>query len=124
MNGVDFVRNYCKEKGVSIRQLEKDLGFSNGYLNPKKLKTIPYQRAVAIAEYLQVDINSILDEPATPLENTQPYYVTDETAEITQKLFENKELRLLFSAAKDSPPEDLKMAHDMLVALKRKERQE
>lgn len=50
------------------------------------------------------------------------YYLNDETAAIAQDIFENKDLRLLFDAARDATPEDLKLTHDMLLALKRKER--
>ena len=34
--------------------------FANGYLNPKKVSKIPYERALLIADYLKVDINNIL----------------------------------------------------------------
>ena len=54
--GIDYVRLLCKERNISISKLEKDLGFSNGYLNPKKLKKVPYDRAVMIADYLNGDI--------------------------------------------------------------------
>lgn len=50
------------------------------------------------------------------------YYLNDETAAIAQDIFENKELRLLFDAARDAAPEDLETVHSMLLALKRKER--
>ena len=52
----------------------------------------------------------------------QKYYTDDRTAEIAQKIFDNKELRLLFDEAVDASPEDLQTAHDILLALKRKER--
>ena len=41
---------------------------------------------------------------------------------MAQKLFENKDLKVLFDAAQDATPEDLKTTYDMLMALKRKER--
>ena len=50
------------------------------------------------------------------------YYLNDETAAIAQDIFENKELRLLFDAARDAEPEDLETVHSMLLALKRKEK--
>jgi transcriptional regulator with XRE-family HTH domain len=59
-NSVEFVREVCKSKGVSIAKLEKDCGFSNGYLNPKKMAKISYDRAVVIAEYLGISVDSIL----------------------------------------------------------------
>ena len=46
------------------------------------------------------------------------YYENEETAEIAQELYENEDMRLLFDAAKDSRPEDLKMAADLLMRLK------
>ena len=52
------------------------------------------------------------------------YYLNDETASIAQDIFENKELRILFDAARDAEPEDLAAVHTMLLALKRKERRD
>lgn len=49
---------------------------------------------------------------------TNKYYLDEETAEAAQSLFENDDMRLLFDAAKDSKPEDLKMAADLLKRLK------
>ena len=59
-NSVEFVRNLCKQRGIAISQLEKDCGFSNGYLNPKKMTKLPYARAVSIAKYLHVTAQEIL----------------------------------------------------------------
>ena len=42
-NSVQFVRDLCKEQNVPIAKLEKDCGFSNGYLNPKKMTKLPYK---------------------------------------------------------------------------------
>ena len=53
-----------------------------------------------------------------------PELLNDETAEMAQALFENRDLRVLFDAARDASPEDLKTTYDMLMALKRKERGE
>ena len=52
----------------------------------------------------------------------EKYYLNDETAEMVQTLFKNKPLRVLFDAAKDASPEDLKTTYDILMALKKKER--
>lgn len=51
----------------------------------------------------------------------KPKYYTEETSEMAQEIYENKELKLLFDAARDADPEDLKTVHSMLLALKRKE---
>lgn len=54
----------------------------------------------------------------------EQYYLNEETAEVAQKIFENKELKVLFDAARDATPDDLKTTYEMLMALKRKERGE
>jgi hypothetical protein len=64
-NSVEFVRKLCKQRGIAISQLEKDCGFSNGYLNPKKMTKLPYDRAVCVAKYLHVTAQEVLTgEPA------------------------------------------------------------
>lgn len=59
-NSVEFVRKLCKQRGIAISQLERDCGFSNGYLNPKKMSKLPYDRAVTIARYLHVTTQEVL----------------------------------------------------------------
>lgn len=44
MEIVERVRLLCKEKGIAISKMEKDLGYGNGYFNPKKLRAIPSSR--------------------------------------------------------------------------------
>ena len=59
-NSVQLVRDLCKERNLPVAKLEKDCGFSNGYLNPKKMSKIPYDRAIIISKYLGVSANLIL----------------------------------------------------------------
>lgn len=72
-----------------------------------------------ISDFLGVSINYFTDE-----NNDHPagYYLNNETAAIAQDIFESRELRLLFDAARDADPEDIEAVHSMLLALKRKER--
>lgn len=41
MNSVDRVKNICKERKIPISRLERDLGFSNGYIGQLKKRNIP-----------------------------------------------------------------------------------
>lgn len=50
------------------------------------------------------------------------YYLDEKTKKIAQEIYENKELGLLFDAARTAKPEDLETVHTMLTALKRKEK--
>lgn len=59
-NSVEFVREICRTRKIPISRLEQDCGLSNGYLNPKKLSRISYDRALRIAEYLDIPAEQIL----------------------------------------------------------------
>lgn len=59
-DSVQYIRDICQQRKIPISQLEKDCGFSNGYLNPKKLRKIPYDRAQTIASYLGISVDIIL----------------------------------------------------------------
>lgn len=116
---------YCKlrdEKGVKDADVAKATGITkstfsdwkNGRSKPKD------EKLLKIAEYFDVTLDYLRtgEEPSQP----DGYYLNGETAEMAQRLFENKDLRILFDAAKDASPEDLKTTYDMLMALKKKER--
>ena len=119
--GVEFVREECKRRGISIAQLEKDLGFSNGYLNPKKNNGITYKRAKLIAEYLNVDINLVLGEDAGE-ENIphQEHYTDPETAKIAEGAATNRKLRALFSMQCDMNPDEIDAFYNLALTMHQK----
>lgn len=50
--------------------------------------------------------------------NKAQWYINEETAKIAQEIFDDPNKRALFDAARDSRPEDLKMATDLLERFK------
>lgn len=50
------LRELCKQKGTSIAQLEKTMGFSNGSL--KKATNIPFDRVMLLADYFGVSLDT------------------------------------------------------------------
>ena len=75
-----------------------------------------------IADYFNVDVDYLLGRTSkTTMIPEAGYYLNPETAKAAQEMLDNKELRVLFDAARDAKPEDLKTVYDMLMALKRKE---
>ena len=75
-----------------------------------------------MANYFGISKSDLVEEHSH--ENNQSYYLNPETSRIAQQIYDNKELSLLFDAAKDAEPEDLQTVHSMLMALKRKEKGE
>ena len=122
MDSVELVKKICKERKIPISKLERDCDFSNGYIRKLKEGKFPSDRLQKIADYLDVSVEYLLTGSEGKILGQQKYYTDDRTAEIAQKIFDNKELRLLFDEAVDASPEDLQTAHDILLALKRKER--
>ena len=76
-NSVQYVRDLCKQKDIAVARLEKDCGFSNGYLNSKKQTKLPYDRAVKIAEYLDVSAEEILNGPKAKKESPSDFKFTE-----------------------------------------------
>ncbi len=105
---------------VTAYRVSKATGIaSSTFTDWKNGRSTPKQdKLQKIADFFGVSVEYLM----TGEENTPAYYLSDETAKAAQEIFENKELRLLFDAARDADPEDLTAVHSMLLALKRKER--
>lgn len=119
MTSKDRVLLLCGTHGIAISQLEKRLGYANNYFKRLK-KELPYDRAVAVADFFGTSVDYILTGEEVPKPSTtgEKYYFNDETAAAAQELFEEPGLRLLFDAARGSDPEALKLAADMLRRMK------
>lgn len=116
------VKNAAKAKGYSINRLEKELGFSRSYILKFKTITPSAEKIQKIADFLGVSAEYLMT--GEEKDNEERYYTNDETAQVAQEIFENKELRALFDVQKDMDPDDLRALHNMALALKRKERGE
>ena len=64
MTSVDRVKTICKTRKIPISKLERELGFANGYIGQLKKGTMPAERLAAIAEYLDVSYEYLLNEEA------------------------------------------------------------
>lgn len=120
MDFYERLNSLIKERGMSQRKVELELGFSNGAISKWKKYSPNAEKVQQLAKYFNVSFNYLMN--GEDKEGGEKYYLNDETAAIAQDIFENKELRLLFDAARDADPEDLTAVHGMLLALKRKER--
>ena len=76
-------------------------------------------RLQALAEYFQVSTDFMLGVPNLGPQNGTGWYINEETAKAAQEVFDDPDLRILFDAARDSRPEDIRMAAEMLRRLKR-----
>lgn len=84
--------------------------WKSGRSKPKR------EKVEKIADYFGVTVDYLMTG-----EESDGYYINPETAKAAQEMFENEELRVLFDAARDASPEDLRAVYNMLLALKRKD---
>ena len=61
MNSVERVKQICKERKIPISRLEKDLGFSNGYIGQLKKGSFPADRLSKIASYLDLSAEYLMN---------------------------------------------------------------
>ena len=122
MNGFAEIFKYLRlREDLTQKEMADRLGiakstvsmYENGNREPD------FELLEQIADYFNVDMNFLLGK-----DKDERYFLDTKTTQIAQEIFDNEELKLLFDAAKDSSPEDLKAVHDMLLALKRKENHE
>ena len=112
----DVIRNRRIELGLTMKEVADMVGVSEATISRWESGDIANMRRnkiSALANALQMPPAVIMgwEEPPT-------YYVNPDTAKMAQELFKDSDMRILFDAAKDSRPEDLKMAADLLKRLK------
>lgn len=116
----DIYEKLLEIKGVTTADVCKATGISQSTMSnwKKRHNNLSTKNAHLVADYFGVSVDYLMTGKD---DQNHSYYFNEETAQMAQDLFENKDLRVLFSAARDCKPEDLKTTYDVLMALKRKE---
>ncbi|RHU74757.1 XRE family transcriptional regulator [Butyribacter intestini] len=116
------LKYYMKLHNKNQADLINDLGFNKSsvstWCNGTRLPRM--DKVDILAKYFDINRSDLIEDKDT--EHKQSYYLNPETSRIAQKIYDNKELSVLFDAAQDAEPEDLQALHGMLMALKRKEK--
>lgn len=117
----DIFEQLLQKHGVTPYKVAKEAGVTQTALsNWKTGRSTPTTKTLQkIADYFGVTVDYLMTGEE---KDGDRYYLNDETAQVAQEIFENKELRALFDVQKNMDPEDLKALHQMALALKRKER--
>lgn len=129
MSEEDYKKIFSKNLNYFMELNEKtqmdiinDLGFNKSsvstWCNGTRLPRM--DKVDTLAKYFGIKRSDLIEDKSSQHDNG--YYFNKETAQVAQEIFENKELRVLFDAARDATPDDLRTTYDMLMALKRKER--
>ena len=114
MNSVERVKQLCKERKIPISKLEKDLGFSNGYIGQLRKGVFPSNRLVLIAEYLGVSVDYLTtgqDESINKkvtLNSKDERDIKKDLDSLREKLV-NKELGPAAYDGEDIPDDDIEL---------------
>lgn len=116
------------EKGLNNAEVARRASIPpSTFTDWKQGKSFPKNdKLIKIAKALDVDPAILIDLIPPELQphyyqalmDQVEHYQNSKTAEIAQAIFDSKEMRILFDAAKNSKPEDLQMAADLLQRLK------
>ena len=111
------LNNLLQEHNKTQLELANYIGVSNTSVNnwTKGYNTPRMDKIDLICSFFHIRREDLLTD--TPREQT--YYTNPETAKVAQEIFDNSDLRILFDAAKDSSPEQLKLAAEMLRQFKK-----
>lgn len=112
MNTLDIIRELCSKNGISLKSLEKELGYGNGSL--AKAKVIPSDRILELSKYFDVSMEYLMT--GKEKEESPIYYTNEETAAVAQKLFEDD--KVLFDVYRSSDKERLVEYAKKLKALR------
>ncbi len=105
------IQELCDRDGTTVTALEKELGWGRGSIGKlKRGGSTSSDRLQQVAAYFHVSADFLLEMPE--------YYTDAETAQAAQDAFDDPNLRILFDAARDSRPEDIQMAAELLTRLK------
>jgi transcriptional regulator with XRE-family HTH domain len=114
------IENLRKSAGLSQGKLEKELGFSNGSISKWKNSTPTPDRLQKLADYFHVSLEYLMT--GEEKEGGETYYLNEETREIAQEIFVNKELRMLFDVSRNASPEHLIAYYNLIKAMQNAEK--
>ncbi len=103
--------------GVKASDVSKATGINQTVFSEwKKGKSRPKDdKRQKIADYFGVSLHYL--DTGKEKEGGETYYLNDETREIAQEIFENKELRMLFDVSRNASPEHLKAYYNLIKAM-------
>lgn len=111
----EIFEKLLKAKGVTAYQVSKATGIPQATFSQWKhgVTTPKVDKLRLIADYFNVSLEYLMNE-----DENENYYINDEVAELAQEIYEDEDLHMLFSAARDISKEDMQYVVDLVKRLK------
>lgn len=120
-----LIKNRRLELGLTLKEVAERVGVSESTVSrweDGNIANMKRNRIAALADVLQISASVLMG--FNEEEQQKGYYTNPETAKVAQEIHDNPDMRILFDAAKDVSPEDLKFVADMVSRMRKKERNE
>ena len=106
---LDKIKALCKEKGVSVSQLEQELGFGNKAIYKWDEQTPGIDRVKKVADYFGVTVDYLIADEKS----------FDEREELLERAFsDNPDMRMLFKVTEKCSPAEIQTAIRLIQALR------
>lgn len=113
------LRRLASDAGKTQSDISRDLRINkatvSSWMNGTRVPRM--DKVDLLAHYFNVHRSDIMGADVEKNQHAE-YYTNPETAKVAQQIFDDPDLHALFDAARDSRPEDLLMAADLLRRLK------
>lgn len=106
--------------GITAYKFCKDAGIAQSTISTwkKNGNLISPEIGKTIAEYFNVSVDYLMTGKEREKED---YYLNEETRQIAQEIFDNRDMRVLFDIARETSPSTLRDYADFLQKLKNKD---
>lgn len=118
MNSVDRIKQICKERKIPVSRLEKECGFSNGYISQLRKGTLPADRLYKVAAFLGIEPALLFADDAKQIFISTYKQEKDDTVAVRERLRSSPELKILFDATEDAPASALLEAAALIMRYK------
>lgn len=106
---LEKIKELCKQRGVSVSQVEQELGFSNKAMYRWDEQTPGIDRVKKVADYFGVTVDYLISDEK----------VYDEKAEVLERAFaDNPDMRILFKVTEKCSPAEIQTAIRLIKALR------
>lgn len=109
------LKNLCKLKGITIKQMEQEVGVSQNATFKWKTSSPTLKTAKKLAEYFGVSQDYIL---FGELGKEYEHYTDPETAELIEVIKTSPELKAIFRVTRTMPKERLDAIYNLIKDLK------
>ncbi len=122
MSRYEKIKMLCKERGITVTGLEKELGIARGSLSKIDKNQPGADRLKKLSDYFDLPVEYFLDDQISGQQEV--YYENEETARLAQEMFEDKQMRSLFHMKKNMDPKKFQAHVEMIEKMYRLEHPE